>query len=142
MPFDLNRPGFRIIIILVIDMHDRGNHVRVHAVGVETQRCASTIRPHAIGRHGLQTGLDVGHPPLQDGLQFTQQIPAFPVADHPRPLTTIDTLDLAFSASFRKLLMEPIAHPLPQIVGNIHDVEAIFSVVRHGPHLCILYEVI
>ena len=44
------------------------------------------------GRYRLEAGLDVGHPPFQDGLQFTQQISAFPMADHPRSLVAIDTL--------------------------------------------------
>ena len=38
--------------------------------------------------------------------------------------------------------MQPIAHPLPQVMLYIDDIEAIFSVIGHGPHLCVLDKVV
>ena len=32
MTLDLDRPRLRVVVVLVIDMHDRRDHVRVHPV--------------------------------------------------------------------------------------------------------------
>ena len=58
------RPRLRVVVVLVIDMDDRGNHVRVHSVGMEAERRPATIGPHTVRGYGLQARFDVGHPPF------------------------------------------------------------------------------